>query len=80
MIVVWNLQRAYPGDFFLVNNNYKEHDKDDDKDRELFSISHLSSVLCLHHGLLHVAHVGSHPEDKNIVSDKIIWAIITTLN
>merc|ERR550532_2573858 len=21
----------------------------------------LSSVLCLHHGLLHVAHVGSHP-------------------
>merc|ERR1712212_756173 len=24
----------------------------------------LSSVLCLHHGLLHVAHVGSHLESK----------------
>ena len=47
---------------------------------ELFSISHLSPVLCLHHGLLHVAHVGSHPEEKDIVSAKIIWAILTTFN
>merc|ERR1719266_1855664 len=27
----------------------------------LGSEKELSSVLCLHHGLLHVAHVGSHP-------------------
>ena len=43
--------------------NFSQFDKDKDGYEGILRlISHLSSVLCLHHGLLHVAHVGSHPK------------------